>query len=361
MTKCILALAGTLLTILAVGCVNKPRYKIEVDEDIVRANDPEVAKDVSMLLARGRGVLAKTLPALADTGVEVWVQETPMAPGYRTPHFSSAFVMKRPGRRPRIHVAQSVLENAFLHELTHALLDESWRPLQLAIEEGLCELVSHKMADVSVMVADLRCAAQSGGSSPFYVSFEIPQETGDPERHSTLWGNSGGSDSSKSSLTVADILSFTSSRELNGMSSAEVAHIYGVGYLVVFRIVSSRGINGLHEVCLRSTKEGFEQIPAEWLLEAAEIESQEHFERVADEALRSGSIHAAFLSDEFERVVRAVIEDPASGKPQNPDEFLKRSQGTLKIDGESIDLTELLAFREWLTSNWQPLHSPVGE
>jgi len=326
--------------------------------DLVRASDPEVAADVAELLAQGRALLSQRVPGLEETSVEVRVYDPTQAASHPAPRIlHSAYTLKRPGRRPSIHVPDHGYRDALLHELTHALLGEGWRTLQLAPEEGLCSLLNDEVADAELTVVHLRCAARAGNSTKYHVSVQVQGSEGEPTKYSTFWGNSGGSDATDSTLTVAEILALSGSGELKTMTPAEVGHVYGVGLLVVQRIVASRGIEGLYELCLRTAAEGLAQIPVQVLLRAAGIESDQHFQQLAEEALRSESLRAAIESDSFDGVVRRAIQAAVTTPSDGVDEFLGRFTGTLTINGTPVDLATQPAFQSWLADNWSALRT----
>lgn len=345
------ALAG-----LAFGCVSAPRYLVEVDGDQVRASDPDVAADAAGLVERGRSLLAERVPDLDDTAVEVWLQ-APANAGPTTTHGASfpATTVERPGRRPRIYVPSHGYRNVLQHELAHALLGEGWRTLPLAAEEGLCTLLNDEIADPEMAVQHLLCAARAGSGTMYSVSIQVRGPGAEPRKYHTFWGNSGGSDATESMLTVAEILAFSDFGDIEPMTWGEIGHVYGVGFVVVRRIVASRGIEGLHELCLRAASEGFDRIPVPWLLDAAGIESDEHLEEIARKALRLERLRAALERDSFEDLLRRAIQEADMAPSAPVDEFLTRFEGTLKIDGESVDLGSLPEFESWLRESWDAL------
>lgn len=235
-----------------------------------------------------------------------------------------------------------------VHELAHALLGPGWRTLPLALEEGLCTLLNDELADPALLIAHLRCAARAGGSSMYSVSFHVLRPDDEPAKYSTFWGNSGGSDASESTLTIAEILALADSSDLKTMTKGEVGHVYGVGVVVVSRILAAGGIEELHELSLRAADEGHEHVPVAWLLEAAGIESDAQFEELALAELRAVSLAAAFESESFEQLFQKALQEAGATTPEAIDGFLERFEGTLRASGTTYDLAALPGFRAWL-------------
>jgi len=132
------------------------------------------------------------------------------------------------------------------------------------------------------------------------------------------------------------------------MTQGQVGHVYGVGVVVVSRILASGGIEELHELCLRAADQGHAQVPAAWLLDAADIESDAQFEELALAELRAASLAAAFESEPFELLFEKALQEAGVTTPEAVDGFLERFEGTLRASGTTYDLAELPEFRAWL-------------
>ncbi|MFT7668142.1 MAG: hypothetical protein ACI8X5_000829, partial [Planctomycetota bacterium] len=68
-----------------------------------------------------------------------------------------------------------------------------------------------------------------------------------------------------------DVFSIPAGLSTTKMPTSDKKALYGLSYLVVDRVVEHIGFDGLHELCLRTERLGLEEVPSEWLLEAAQM------------------------------------------------------------------------------------------
>jgi hypothetical protein len=70
------------------------------------------------------------------------------------------------------------------------------------------------------------------------------------------------------------------------MSSDRKKAFYGLAYVATERIIARAGVDGLHDLCRRATDEKYDEIPADWLLEAANLTpDREAWQRAVADAL----------------------------------------------------------------------------
>ena len=147
------------------------------------------------------------------------------------------------------------------HELTHAWLAPTWRPLPQILEEGLCDMAGER-ADPEAGVCrrlfhGLRLLTWAGLGYPFAIERNGKFESGMLRMGKTEPGLP----------TLARML------ELDGDSYHDVGGeenqnlLYSVGYELVREI----GVPKLRELCARALVAGHTQIPADWVLEAAQL------------------------------------------------------------------------------------------
>jgi hypothetical protein len=147
------------------------------------------------------------------------------------------------------------------HELTHAWLAPVWNPLPQILEEGLADLAAAR-ADPEAGVCrrlfhGLRLVTWAGIGWPFHVERDGHTQSGMLQMGRLEEGLP----------TLAGMLELdgTSYHDVGGEQNENL--LYSVGFVLVEQI----GLDELRELCLRAQAAGAEQIPAAWVLDAAEI------------------------------------------------------------------------------------------
>lgn len=150
------------------------------------------------------------------------------------------------------------------HELTHAWLAPVWDPLPQILEEGLADMAGER-ADPDAgtcrrLFHGLRLVTWAGIGYPYVVERNGKKEAGMLRMGQT----------EKGLPTLAQMLELdgTSYHDVGGEQNENL--LYAVGY----ELARELGVPKLRELCARASAAGLGQIPADWLLEAAQITRQ---------------------------------------------------------------------------------------
>jgi hypothetical protein len=354
--SCLWLLVGLML--LPACLASAPRLRIEASQGIVRAESVPSGRLVAKLLDRLAPAVRARLPDTRTAPLEVWVQEQlSIYRGWPVNSDVPAFTVEGEGR---IHVLETddlELSVALAHELVHALLGPSWQTLQPVAEEGLADWMQERLnrrVASSLRADHLAKAGAAMGGLPLGVwagrrfesgrqllafHFPEPLSTGevlDP-RETLDETSSSGSFFKPFQVAVSD------------------PRHYGIGYLVVSRIIERQGILALHQLCKRAAEDGLDQIPAVWLLEASGLDCstscwlQVITERVGRYELR------ALARQLVPALVRRVTEElgPMCGATSGRDFLLLVDPEFGLVGGRyRVDLSDIPGFVQALLSAW---------
>jgi hypothetical protein len=147
------------------------------------------------------------------------------------------------------------------HELAHAWLGPEWNPLPQILEEGCADLAAVR-ADPEAGVCrrlfhGLRLVTWAGIGYPFVVERQGKREGG--------MLRLGQVEEGLPTLAAMLELDGTSYHDVGGEENENL--LYAVGFALVQQI----GVPQLKELCARALAEGEAQIPAGWLLAAADL------------------------------------------------------------------------------------------
>jgi hypothetical protein len=237
-------------------------------------------------------------------------------------------------RRGRIHVlpAEEPLRTQILaHELVHLLRTDAWAVLPPYVEEGLCDTAALEVEPTGAYVLRaqrLVHALQSWYGVNYWRSSTargftysdrvfLPHVEIDPV-----------------DALLADPNTFSTYRTEEGIRDPIFR---GLGYVIVSRIIERLGYDGLYALCERSVREGHRWLPAEWLLEAAELVNEPQAWRQATLELFGPAERACLvilsysLSDDGAGV-RFSVSGPLD------DRRVRRTRTHLAIDDEEHEL-----------------------
>lgn len=298
---------AALVALLATACLAPPPpIVVDTPFGAVRAESAEKAEEVADLLEELAPRVRAVLPGSQKRAIDVWVQnELRVYRSQRRPETVRGFTLLADEfDARRIHLQEDGQSAWYLsHELVHALIGESWRPLPGILEEGLGDVIAEALNpdfESHIRAHRLLNAASVVGGFDVTIAFVEPQEDVHPldwpRREQTVRVRSLGEESPSD---LRALLS-TSRPDLHRKWPEIPEALYGFAWLVTSRIVERHGLEGLHELCLRATREGYELVPIDWLADAAGID----FDRLDPTFLgtcfgRREMVSAAYLQTEI--------------------------------------------------------------
>jgi len=251
---------------------------VETPYGAVRADSPAKAEEIAGLLEELAPRVQAVLPGSQARPVEIWVQDVLRVYRFNTRPVSvrGFTLLSDEFHAKRIHLQEEGQSPWYLsHELVHALVDSSWRPLPGILEEGLGDVVAEILNPTyasHIRAHRLLNASGFTGGLELTIAYSRPEEN----RPSRSWDRL----TETTRIQVTESLPPETVVRLLGASRSDLHRgwneipesFYGIAWLVTARIVERIGLVGLHELCLRATAEGYALIPIEWLLEAAELD-----------------------------------------------------------------------------------------
>jgi hypothetical protein len=306
--------ARRLLPILALAAacqVAPPPVRVDGPAGSVRGEHLAEALAVEGRLRSLEGQVLRLLPDAESRLDEVWVQEAPRLYRFADASYAEADGFWSEGHR-RIHLRRdaSSLSRTLAHELVHASLGDSWSALPGTLEEGLCDVVSARLCpedSLSMRTGRLSAAALATGGLELEVELYLGGSTSDALRLGALTRMRL---SSPRPLEVEpqEVFEVEAGLSTTALGADEKKALYGLSYLLAHRIVERRGFTGLNALCTRARREGHEEVPARWLLEAAGLP------HAGREAWRQ-ALREEFGSEELRTLVRFhpdLLSDPAA-------------------------------------------------
>ena len=352
----VLSLTALLLT----GCLAPPpRLAVETHYGVVRADSKAPALEVADLLDELVPHVRRLLPDTRTDDLEVWVQtQLAVYRGWPVDSKVPAFTVEGEGRIHLLDGDRIALAAALGHELVHAMLGPGWSTLPAVAEEGLADWMQEQLnppVRSSLRADHLAKAGAAAGGLDFAVWSRDPHHRGrrlatirfpediageqplDPRRALDEGDEDKGGLFQPYQVAVSD------------------PRLYGVGYLVVSRIVERRGLEGLYQLCRRAEEEGRKQVSADALMTAAHLSGgPATWRRLVIERVRQGEL-MALGRQLVPTLVQLVVEDvgPRSGATSGRD-FLRRSRPVFGlVDGDlRLDLDSLPGFRRALLRAW---------
>ncbi len=338
-------LSAVALIAWVAGCqVMPPAHSAAAQAGVVRAETSDQAEMVAAMLDRLSPEVRSTLPDSRQRTLEVWVQETPALYRFATSAYNDAdgFWAAEP---ERIHLRAGAddLQRTLAHELVHASLGRSWKVLPGTIEEGLCDAVSGDLCPGSrarLRTGRLSSAAFALGGLVLELEIEIPAEaqaSGVALRYCARLRLEGDPPVDVDPMDVFRVQAGLSS---TAMASERKKAFYGLAYVATERILARVGVGGLHDLCRRAAAEDRGEVPAEWLLDAADLGSdREAWKRAVSEALGPSELcelvrmHPQFLARTVADFLRSAIE------PDRVESALSCVEARLSVAGSSAGLS----------------------
>jgi hypothetical protein len=277
------------------------------------------------MLERGRERVLKIVPNTRSTPLEVWIQDELKLYAFNKNSYNDAdgFWAEDVSR---IHLRSGArhLERTLVHELVHASLDESWKLLPGTIEEGLCDWVSTVACPhTSAQLRAGRLSAACFGLGALEIEVELRSafsESGSSvAAHASILLDGG----IRPPIAPMEVFTLEAGRSNSGIPGPRKKALYGLAYFLVERIATSDGgLEGLHQLCVRANAEGLEEVPAAWILKAADLKGStdsEWKECLADsfagpELAELVAMYPDFLGSAIDRLVVPPPGDRGAGE-----------------------------------------------
>ncbi|MEM8713869.1 MAG: hypothetical protein AAGG01_23240, partial [Planctomycetota bacterium] len=285
--------------VLFFSCMATPPSEVlAFDGGRVRAADAVEAERVETLVQSLRPRLLEILPDSSFEDLEVWVQERPTLYRYATDATADAEGLWSPSHR-RIMLSRHAdhVERTLAHELTHAVLGDSWSMLPGSLEEGLADHVSASLVEdgatrLRAGRLSSACLATGGLEIDVDVSRAVRGGTaGDPvlgQRRG--WSARVKLKGDTESTDPLDVFRLSAGLSSTKLDTGAKRGYYGLAFLVVSRIAdSANGYGTLQALCSDADEQGLEHVPMEAVLMAAGLGSDpEEWRRAAAEAMGPG-------------------------------------------------------------------------
>jgi hypothetical protein len=345
----ILAITG----ILAIAsCRAAPTSAVRTPYGEARAERPDEARQLALLLSDLAPRVRDLLPDCRSRTTDVWLDDLL---GGDAPDGRPEVVGLTSLESGRIHLRRDRLgldaDFILAHELVHAHLGPSWKPLPAILKEGLCDVVAARLAPTSavrVRAVRLVDASFSDPGMALELTYSEPGGAGRTRVPIPISGQDRFDPVPALGLAGGGI----QAHEVPGDESA----LYGYGLLVTDRIVSFIGLEGLHELCLRSTSAGHEVVPTPWILAAAGLdESAESWRAALVHGLAAPELAAQceFLAGELTGFLIRTFRYRFPGF--SAEAFLDRSLPTVGWKGSDARVAVAMVdgVRSGLADNWE--------
>jgi hypothetical protein len=248
--------------------------------------------------------------------------------------------MRRTGRIHVLPIEEPLRSHVLAHELIHLLRTDAWAVLPPYVEEGLADTAAFEVEPFQSY--QLRALRLASALQPWYTVNYWRSRTAHGLTNS-IQVTLPRVDIDPVEALLADRATFSIYRK----GEATLDPIFrGLGYVVVSRIVERHGFDGFYALCERSVREGHRWLPAEWLLEAADLVNepelwlQATFEQLGPQE-RASLLMASQHGDDDGTIV-------IDGRPGPLDDRLvRRLRSRVAIDHDERELWIERVARRW--------------
>ncbi len=362
-------LLGLALVLGLTGCLAPPpRLHVETGHGTVRSDHRWTGHMVAGLLDSLVPEVQRRLPDTRPEKLEVWVQETlSVYRGWSVDSQVPAFTVEGDGRIHLLAGERIELSASLAHELVHAMLGPSWKTLPPVAEEGLADWMQEELnrqVAGSLRADHLAKAGAAVGGLEFGI-WSRHRRGRRGSRLATL--TFPAIEEGRKPIDLARALDDGDGNSGGFFRPYQVAvsdpRLYGLGYLVVSRILELEGVEALHALCVRAADEGREQVPGAWMLEASRLGTDAAvWRRIITRRIRYGEL-MALGRQLVPALIDLVVEDvgPRSDA-RSGREFLQEHDPVFGlVDGElRVDLESLPGFTEGLLEAWPDRRVSAG-
>ncbi len=357
-----------LASLLGACLAPPPPIVVETPFGVVRASSKDKASEIATLLRRLAPQVRALLPGSQDRPIDVWVQENLRVYRFQErPKSVRGFtLLSGEFEAKRIHLQESGQSPWYLaHELVHALIGPSWHTLPGILEEGLGDVVAEKLnREYQKHIRAHRLL----NASAFTDGVDLTLRYNEPGRSNRrqprrLWPQTEETVRLRTQDPVPEgtllKLLQTPRSELHQTWTEIPESFYGLSWLIVSRIEERHGLEGIHDLCGRAAREGYELVPAEWILEYAQLDAATLDAAFLRTAFKTEDLHTAIYlqPDAFaDSLVQALA--PMRERFGFRSFFFNSSAALIAADGTEL---QLKYYRPPLVSRIEKLWGSVAD
>jgi len=349
------------LVLLGACLAPPPPIVVDTPYGEVRAESEAKASEIAHLLSGLAPQVRAILPGCQQRPIDVWVQdELRVYRNSKRPDSVRGFTLLTDEfSAKRIHLQEGGQSSWYLaHELVHALIGPSWRPLPGILEEGLGDVVAEMLnpAEASHIRAHrlLNTCVFTGGFD-VHVAYSVPDDGVD----SSHWRRAVRSMQVQKGESVGPAtirkLFKTSRKDLHVDWPELPESFYGLAWLVTSRIVERHGLDGLHDLCLAATREKRDVVPVDWILAAADIDLAHLDPAFLTSCFGPRELRAAAMLEPtlFTDVVMEVL-GPSKAEFRSPRAMVYWMNPTLvAADGSEVRVRTIPALLGAISDRWR--------
>lgn len=248
--------AAFALAALASCVASAPEVERRTANCVVRAPDPVEATAVLELAQRQAEAIIELYGPEARVldearPLDIWLQDEPAQPGLGLRSHADAEGFYAHAHH-RIHLRRDAerLDRTLAHELAHACLPPGWSDLPGTLEEGLADTISALVVPesaASLRAGRLSAAAFATGGLLVEVMIDLPDDGG--AFRATFATRLRLEADEQVEVDPSSVFDIDAGVSGAGGDAAERKALYGLAYLVVSRVQSRHGMDGLRRLC----------------------------------------------------------------------------------------------------------------
>jgi hypothetical protein len=308
----------------------------------VRAASRECAQEVAVLVNALAPRVEAAVPDAHLEQLEVWVQATPTLYAFGSSAYSDADGFWAEGVR-RIHLRERAdqADRTLAHELVHAGLGPVWRALPGTLEEGLCDHVAARLcpdAAPRLRAGRLASAALALGGLAFDLELWLPAEARPDGVAVTSLTRLRLLADPPLLMAPEDVFVVQAGLSTTHAQPGAKKALYGLGFLVVERIVARIGLDGLHGLCAEARAQDSDHASPERLRAAAGLDGgPEAWSRALAEAFGPAEVrevlrmHPQLLARAVAQLLEPLVSE--DGDPALALGTLARVRGRVAVAG----------------------------